>query len=106
MRLRLSLAVVLSLLTIGLGFVLGTLKYSGNGFELFPSTQVLITLLLPILLACASGFGEEIAFRGYLQSRIAQRYNPTLAVVIVSILFALSHPKSNVLHPLFLTNSF
>ena len=99
-RLGFSLAVMLSLLTVGLGFVFGTLKYLGNGFELFSSNQILITVLLSLLLAFASGFGEEIAFRGYLQSRIARSYNPTLAVLIVAILFALSHPVSDVIHPL------
>jgi hypothetical protein len=95
-----SLAVALSLLTIGIGFVAGTLTYAGHGFVLFPSAQVLITLLFSIILAFASGFGEEMAFRGYLQSRFAPRYNPTIAVVIVAVLFALSHPMSNAMHPL------
>jgi membrane protease YdiL (CAAX protease family) len=88
------LAVLLSLSTIGIGFSTGTLKYVGNGFELFTSTQVTTSLLLATVLALASGFGEEIAYRGYLQSRIAQRYNPTVAVMIVAVLFALSHPPT------------
>jgi uncharacterized protein len=94
------LALALSLFTIGIGYGTGTLKFLGNGFELFGSVQVLITLLLAAILALASGFGEEIAFRGFLQSRIAQRYNPVIAILIVSILFALSHPLGNVVNPL------
>jgi membrane protease YdiL (CAAX protease family) len=94
------LAAVLSLLTIGIGYLAGTLKFLGSGFELFGSAQVLITLLLATILASASGFGEEIAYRGYLQSRIAQRYNSTVAVVIVAVLFAFSHPLGNAASPL------
>jgi len=98
--LGLVLAVALSLFTIGIGYLSGTLKFLGNGFELFGSAQVLITLLLATILAIASGFGEEIAYRGYLQSRIAQRYNPTIAVVIVAVLFAFSHPLGTAVNPL------
>jgi CAAX protease family protein len=94
------LAAVLSLFTIGIGTIAGTLRYLGPGFELFTPAQVLVTILLGTILALASGFGEEIAFRGYLQSRIAQRYNPTLAVLIVALLFALSHPVRNADNPL------
>ena len=94
------LAMALSLLTIGIGLIAGTLKYLDNGFELFGSAQVLITLVLGTVLAIASGFGEEITYRGYLQSRIAQRYNSTVAVVIVAVLFALSHPFGDVASPL------
>jgi membrane protease YdiL (CAAX protease family) len=51
-------------------------------------------LLLAAVLALVSGFGEEIAYRGYLQSRIAHRYNHMVAVVIGAVLFALSHPPT------------
>lgn len=94
------LAVMLSTLTIGVGYLAGTLKFLGSGFELFAPPQLVITLLFGTILALASGFGEEIAFRGYLQSRIAERYNPVPAVLIVAVLFALSHPVSAV-DPLF-----
>jgi membrane protease YdiL (CAAX protease family) len=98
--LGIAVAVALSLLTIALGFLAGTLKYIGNGFELFTFPQVVITLFLATLISFASGFGEEVAFRGYLQSRLAQRYNPTTAIVIVAVLFALLHPFGNAIHPL------
>jgi len=96
------LAVALSLLTIGIGCAAGSLEYLGNGFDLFGAAQVFVTALLAVVLALASGFGEEIAFRGYLQTRIAQRYNSSVAVavVIVAVLFALSHPVSSS-NPLF-----
>lgn len=93
-------AIALSLLTVGIGYFVGALAYLGNGFELFSAFQVVVTLGLGAILALASGFGEEIAFRGYLQSRIAERYNPASAVLIVAVLFALSHPVSPV-DPLF-----
>lgn len=89
------LAVILSLLTISIGFFTGTLDYLGNGFDLFGATQVFVTALLAGFLALASGFGEELAFRGYLQTRIAQRYNSSVAIVIAAMLFALSHPVSS-----------
>ncbi len=99
-KLGTGLAVGLSLLTIGAGLIAGTLIYFGNGLELFGAGQVLLTLILAAVLAMASGFGEEIAFRGYLQSRITQRYNSKTAVVIVAVLFALSHPLDQGNNPL------
>lgn len=93
--LGITLAVTLSLFIIGIGFVTGSLEYLGDGFNLFGAAQVFVTALLAGVLALASGFGEEIAFRGYLQTRIAQRYNSSVAVVIVAVLFALSHPVSS-----------
>jgi membrane protease YdiL (CAAX protease family) len=94
------LALTLTVLTFGIGFLIGTLSYVGNGFNLFSTSKVIVTLLLGMILAFASGFGEEIAFRGYLQTRISQRYNQTVAVVIVAVLFALMHPLSTAIHPL------
>jgi membrane protease YdiL (CAAX protease family) len=98
--LGITLAVMLSLLTIGIGFFTGSLEYLGDGFDLFGAAQVFITMFLAIVLALASGFGEEVAFRGYLQTRIAQRYNSFIAVVIVAMLFALSHPLNTAVNPL------
>jgi membrane protease YdiL (CAAX protease family) len=94
------LAVILSSSVIGAGLIAGTLKYLGSGFELFGPFQLITTLLLAAALAFASGFGEETVFRGYLQSCLAKRYNSTAAVLIVAVLFALSHPISDVRNPL------
>jgi hypothetical protein len=94
------LALALTILTLGIAYLAGTMSYLGNGFDLFTTTEVIITLLLGMVLAFASGFGEEVAFRGYLQTRITQRYNPIIAVVIVAVLFALAHPLSTTIHPL------
>jgi uncharacterized protein len=99
-RLGVLLAIALSVLTIAIGMFTGTLRLLDNGFALFPAAQVLITLMLSGILALASGFGEEIAFRGYLQSRITARYNATVAVIIVAVFFALSHPVTDVDNPL------
>lgn len=98
--LGIALAVALSLLTIGIGFATGSLKYLGNGFDLFGASQVFVTAVLAVVLALASGFGEEIAFRGYLQTRIAQRLNSWIAILIVAVLFALSHPLNTSVNPL------
>lgn len=95
-----TLAVTLSLLTVGIGFFTGSLEYLGNGFDLFGARQVFITMFLAVVLALASGFVEEIAFRGYLQTRIAQRYSSFIAVVIVAVLFALSHPLNTAVNSL------
>lgn len=94
------LAIALSLFTIGIGSLTGTLEYVGNGFDLFGVPQTISSIFLGAILALASGAGEEIAFRGYLQTCIARRYNPVAAGAIVAVLFALAHPIGSSQYPL------
>jgi membrane protease YdiL (CAAX protease family) len=95
-----GLALVLSLSTICFGLLIGTLKYEGNGIALFGLAPSVSTTLWGAILALSSGFGEEVVFRGYLQDRIAKRYTPMTAVMIVAVLFALSHPLGKGIDPL------
>lgn len=62
---------------------------------------ILDEFLLPILAPCttldllaisiAAGIGEEVAFRGLLQSGLAEWLSPTAGLVLASVLFGLAH---------------
>lgn len=38
-----------------------------------------------------NGFWQELVFRGYLQTRVVERYNATVGILTVSIYFILIH---------------
>jgi len=48
-------------------------------------------ILFIILIGVLPGFGEELFFRGYMQRRLLQRWNPVLAIGVTSIIFGLFH---------------
>ncbi len=50
---------------------------------------------LEIAMICfAAGLGEELLFRGALQPWVARLTNPTVAIVVVGLLFGLAHSLS------------
>jgi membrane protease YdiL (CAAX protease family) len=44
-----------------------------------------------LVIALAAGTAEELFFRGYMQTRLVQRYRPSTAILIASAAFALLH---------------
>jgi membrane protease YdiL (CAAX protease family) len=44
-----------------------------------------------VFIALAPGFNEEMLFRGYMQSRLLERFNPWAALAITAIIFGLFH---------------
>lgn len=97
-----GLRVNISLLgSLGLGFVLGVLSLAivfGGQFWLSwcswqeSQTKQLQSILLPIfLVALFIGGIEELIFRGFLLTQLAQDYSVWVAAVISSLIFALLH---------------
>ena len=54
----------------------------------YPTTALRISDL--IMGALLSGAGEEMAFRGYMQSQL-ERYGPAFAILLTSLVFMLAH---------------
>jgi membrane protease YdiL (CAAX protease family) len=48
-------------------------------------------LSLLIMTAAIAGIVEEAAFRGYMQKPIEERHGPTVAILLVSVLFCAAH---------------
>lgn len=44
-----------------------------------------------LFIAFAPGFSEEILFRGYLQTRLLERWSPGMAIFVSALLFAVFH---------------
>lgn len=47
--------------------------------------------LLTVAVALGPGVAEEMFFRGYMQTRLAQRYGPALAIAVAAACFGLLH---------------
>ncbi|WP_138499195.1 CPBP family intramembrane glutamic endopeptidase [Nostoc sp. PA-18-2419] len=87
--------------SLALGFCLGVLSLAivfsgefGLGWCSFQNTNIklLLPILLPIfLIALLVGGIEELVFRGFLLTELAQDYPVWLAAIISSLIFALLH---------------
>lgn len=52
------------------------------------------TLVLSLLVSLVPAFVEEFFFRGYMQRRLLQRWSPSVAIGVTTMLFALIHMDS------------
>lgn len=62
-----------------------------NGVRKVAESDPTILLILIPASFLLIGPGEELLFRGVIQGRLRENFNPVLGVIIASILFALSH---------------
>jgi membrane protease YdiL (CAAX protease family) len=67
-----------------------------------PRFTVVPLLLLAIV---ATGVIEESAYRGYMQVPIERRHGPVVAICVVAIAFAFSHPMPSAVLPFFVFGS-
>jgi len=59
--------------------------------DLFNKVTVRQAIPFVLFIAIAPGIAEELLFRGYIQRRLLERWSPTWAITVTSILFALVH---------------
>ncbi|UCD50227.1 MAG: CPBP family intramembrane metalloprotease [Phycisphaerales bacterium] len=82
------LALVLYVLDKVVGLVLGASMPSVNAVLAGLSIPVFIQTFV---LYVAMGFGEEVVFRGYVQTRLVERYGIVRGVLVASVTFTLLH---------------
>ena len=78
------------------GHVLGSSDSSLSTSMLGTSVPI---LLQKLVLYLAMGFGEEIVFRGYIQTRLVKQYRAIWGVLATSVIFTLLHQISYRLSP-------
>jgi membrane protease YdiL (CAAX protease family) len=101
-----------SLPSLVLGGLLALAMYLANGaidqglVSLSPAMRVILSglgeprTLQVLVLWIAMGFGEEIVFRGYVQTRLVERQGAIVGVLLASIIFTLVHLAVRPLTPL------
>jgi len=90
LALGLFIAIVLT------GHILG---FSGSSLSTSMLGVSVPILLQKLVLYLAMGFGEEIVFRGYIQTRLVKQYRAIWGVLATSVVFTLLHQISYRLSP-------
>lgn len=92
-----------SFAALALGGLLALLLYSGSRVvgqafgSPMPSVDTILagltvlTVIQKFVLYVVMGFGEEIVFRGYVQTRLVERYGALWGVLVASVTFTLLH---------------
>jgi len=92
-----GLAFLLFMAYILTGSVLGSSDFSlvSSGLEFSA-----LGFFQKFILFLAMGFGEEIVFRGYVQTRLVERYRAICGILITAVIFVLLHQISYSLSPI------
>jgi membrane protease YdiL (CAAX protease family) len=90
------LAISFHILLIVFGLVIGgTLEvtewFSLKGYERYAVSSLPLAFILYLAFASIGAFVEEVAYRGYVQSRIANEQGELLGIVFSSVIFSLQH---------------
>lgn len=79
-------------ITLGLG---GRLEFSSfpilRGYELYTYYSLPIAFALYVVFATFGAFAEEVAYRGYVQTRISSKYGIVMGVFVSTMFFSLQH---------------
>jgi membrane protease YdiL (CAAX protease family) len=59
--------------------------------SVFSGASAFNSFLGALLMALGCGFGEELLFRGYIQTRLSQRWGRWIGIVVTAALFGLLH---------------
>jgi membrane protease YdiL (CAAX protease family) len=90
-----AVVVVASLLPLaaglGLAYALARMVSPGTSLAAVYQMNLLVAVLFVLLIGLVPGLTEEMLFRGYIQSRLLQRWPPWLAITVTSVLFTLMH---------------
>lgn len=55
------------------------------------SAEGLQSVFVVLAISLGPGLGEELLFRGYIQTRLVERHAPLVAIIVTSLLFGLMH---------------
>jgi membrane protease YdiL (CAAX protease family) len=55
------------------------------------SAHGLTSVFIVLAISLGPGFGEELLFRGYIQTRLVERHSPLVGIIVTSLLFGLMH---------------
>ncbi len=78
--------------SLGLGGKLEFFSFpSLSGFEIYAYYSLPIAFALYLTFAVFGAFAEEVAYRGYVQTRISSKYGYAIGIFVSTIFFSLQH---------------
>jgi len=80
------------LISFGLGSRIEFASFpSFRGFENYAVYSIPLAFGLYLAFAVFGAFAEEVAYRGYVQTRISSKYGPVLGIFIATLFFSFQH---------------
>lgn len=80
------------LISLGMGSRLEIMSFSVlKGYESYAVYSIFLGFALYLVFAIFGAFAEEVAYRGYVQSRIASRHGRIVAIFVATLFFSLGH---------------
>ncbi|MHA1996179.1 MAG: CPBP family intramembrane glutamic endopeptidase [Candidatus Hodarchaeales archaeon] len=79
------------IITRGISVITGTIQIQSLRLEEFFSQSNVKFMIYFYIWAIFNGFWQEIVFRGFLQTRVVEKYNPIVGIPAVTIYFILVH---------------
>ncbi|MFX0108716.1 MAG: type II CAAX prenyl endopeptidase Rce1 family protein [Candidatus Hodarchaeota archaeon] len=104
---KLSLAAIILFVIVGQSALLVTfriIEFPSELFTIYSSDGVPVWLMIMFvaMMALVAGICEETGFRGYMQVPIEEEYGPVAGIIVVSIIFLLSHLHQSWILPVLL----
>jgi membrane protease YdiL (CAAX protease family) len=62
-----------------------------RGFESYGAYSLPLAFVLYLLFSVFGAFAEEVAYRGYVQTRISRKYEYLVGIIVSSLFFSLQH---------------
>ncbi len=80
------------LISFGLGSKIEFASFpSFSGFENYAVYSIPLAFGLYLAFAVFGAFAEEVAYRGYVQTRMSSKYGPVLGIFIATLFFSFQH---------------
>lgn len=92
----LGLGLLLQLVWYGIALSLGSsVEFLSfpllRGYELYPYYSLPLAFALYVVFATFGAFAEEVAYRGYVQSRVSAKYGAVAGILASTVFFSLQH---------------
>ncbi|MCD1296025.1 hypothetical protein CUJ83_13560 [Methanocella sp. CWC-04] len=90
---------------IGISILTGQMSIVTTGFSVYPLSTIVMSFVLLLVATLAVGFGEEILYRGYIQSSLMEKFSMPVALCLASFVFVISHAVTHV-QPIYFISIF